>query len=81
MLEGMEETSKPYNYLEVTYRSESADSVTSSISAELSKEYDVTKGSSVLDGGSTCTTLSATAGAGVTIPESLQKVLDIGSII
>ncbi len=80
-----DDASKPYNYLEVTYRSESADSVTSSLSAELSKEYDVTKGSSVLAGGSTCTTLNATSGLGGTITESLQKVYIIpagnGSVV
>ena len=65
----------PQNYLEVTSSSESADTVSASVSEELSKDYDIIKESYMLDRAGSCIRIDASEAKGNQgTPELLQMV-------
>ncbi len=65
----------PDNYLEVTYQANNLDAVKSAISAELSKEYEISTDTYDLDNISNCTVIDASAGVdGKEMPWRLQTV-------
>ena len=75
-----DDADNPENYLEVTYRPENIDTVTASISEELSKEYEIQTDQYELDKAGGCTRIYASAGAdGAVMPELLQTVYIIPS--
>ncbi len=70
-----DDTDKPDNYLEVTYRPENSDAVTASVSDELSKEYEIITDQCQLDKAGSCTEIVTSGGAnGAAAPEKLQTV-------
>ncbi len=70
-----DDVNSPENYLEVEYRPENIDSVTASISDELSKDYELYIDTYELDHAGNCTRIDASACVGGEVmPEHLQKV-------
>ncbi len=69
-----DDLSNPENYLEVTYRSENTDAVISSISEELSKEYEISTDMYDLENAGSCTSIDASFGVGDVMPRQLQRV-------
>ena len=70
-----DDAGKPENYLELTYRPETVEAVTASISEELSKEYELSTDTYELDNAGNCTRIDASACVGgQTMPDQLQKV-------
>ena len=64
----------PENYLEVTFRSESAETVADSISEVLSKDYDISRSTYLLDHAGSCIVMDASATKDGQTPDLLQKV-------
>lgn len=69
-----DDANDPWNYLEVTYRAENADSVTASISDELSKDYDISSSPFELTNAGTCTRIDASGSGNSGTPNGLQTV-------
>lgn len=76
----------PWNYLEVSYVSESVDQIEKTINIELSEKYEVIIENRTLDKASSCVVIDASADkGGKTMPDRLQAVYIIpagsGSIV
>ncbi len=70
----------PWDYLEVTRKTENADTVAASIADRLSNDYDIVKDSRTLDHAGECTHIDASAASdGSGTPEFLQSVYIIPS--
>ena len=70
-----DDINNPGDYLEVEYRPENIDTVTASISDELSKEYEISTDTYELDKAGNCTRIDASACiGGKEMPERLKKV-------
>ena len=64
----------PENYLEVTFRAESAETVADSISEALSKDYAISRNTYLLDYAGSCIGIDASATNDGQTPDLMQKV-------
>ncbi len=70
-----DDSGHPENYLEVKYSPENADAAAASVSETLSKDYDITRETVMLDGAGSCIRINASeAKGGKGTPDLLQAV-------
>ena len=64
----------PENYLEVTFRAENAETAADSIGEALSKDYEISRNTYLLDHAGSCTVIDASATKDGQTPDRMQKV-------